>query len=104
MTALVYLADFILGLFLGVLALASFSPAQLARQVYQRAWYVFGAFIVVAYFTIGPKSKSLLRADLPSTTGLGATVLIGIALAFIVGLIYTRRLASEMGEGDSEET
>ena len=48
MTALVYLADFILGLFLGVLALASFSPAQLARQVYQRAWYFFGAFVVVA--------------------------------------------------------
>jgi hypothetical protein len=48
---MVCVADFILGLFVGMLALASCAPKSLAVEVYRNAWVFWGLFIFSAYQT-----------------------------------------------------
>ena len=90
---LTYLADFALGLFVGVYALASFSPAEIARDVYRACWFFCGGFVLLAYIdhaTSAPSARSLLRGEadgfsLFGLSGLELTVLLGIAVAFVGG-------------------
>ena len=98
---LTYIADFSLGLFVGVYALASFSPADVAREVYRSCWFFCGGFVVLAYLqslTAGPNARGLLRANqeqsvLFGLSGLELTVLLGIFVAFVGGrqMIARRR-------------
>jgi len=96
---LTYIADFALGLFVGVYALASFSPADVARNVYRTCWFFGGAFVLLAYLqhtASAPSARGLLRGGEDTFTlfglsGLELTVLAGIAFAFISGQILLKR-------------
>ena len=46
---LITLADFVLGLFVGAYALASFAPSYLARRIYQYSWPICLVFVALAY-------------------------------------------------------
>ena len=48
---MIYIADFILGLFVGMLALASCAPKSMAVAVYRNSWIFFGFFLFSAYQT-----------------------------------------------------
>lgn len=99
---LTYLADFALGLFVGVYALASFSPAEIAREVYRTCWFFCGAFVLLAYLqhaASGPSARNLLRGGgdqftLLGLSGLELTVIVGIAVAFVGGQVFLRGRAS----------
>lgn len=95
------LVDFVLGLFVGVYALASFSPPHLATKVYQSSWYVCIAFVALAYLQTQLTSDALptarnLRAHTRFTPDdiqiFGIAVLLGIAIALIGGgyVLYKR--------------
>ena len=90
-----YLADFALGLFVGVYALASFSPAHLARKVYQACWFFAGGFVLIAGLQ-KMNDADVLSRDIPPSRILGLstlewTVIVGITTAFVAGKIIIRR-------------
>ena len=95
---LTYIADFALGLFVGVYALASFAPKQKAREVYRTCWFFCGAFVVLAYLesvVAGPNVRGLLRNKQDTSSILGLSnlewiVILGIAIAFIGGMQYLK--------------
>lgn len=102
---LTYIADFALGLFVGVYALASFSPAEIAREVYRSCWFFCGGFVVLAYLqsvTASSSARSLLRSNQDQSvifglSGLEITVLLGIFIAFIGGQqMIKRKLSSAL--------
>ena len=88
------LTDFALGLFVGVYALASFSPPDKARLVYQSCWYFCIAFVALAYLQTTLKSDVLptarnLRSPKFAPEDIqmfGIAVIVGISVAFIGGL------------------
>ena len=97
----VTLVDFVLGLFVGVYALASFSPPERATQIYQLSWYVCIAFVALAYLQtqlatdVLPTARNLrahTRFSPEDIQVFGIAVLAGIALALIGGiyLLYKR--------------
>lgn len=96
-----HLADFSLGLFVGVYALASFSPEPFARQVYRLCWFFAGGFVLLAWLQTlagGPSARSLLsQGDQPSVfMGLSTlewALIFGVAVAFIGGKIGLRKLS-----------
>ena len=98
------LVDFVLGLFVGVYALASFSPPERATQVYQVSWYVCIAFVALAYLQTQlatdalPTARNLrahTRFSPEDIQTFGIAVLAGIALALIGGLyLFYRRSAA----------
>ena len=100
---LTYIADFALGLFVGVYALASFSPTkEIAEKVYRLCWFFGGGFVVLAYLQstmAGPSARGLFRSQQNETilfglSGLELTVITGIALAFVAGkFIIKQKLA-----------
>lgn len=100
---LTYLADFALGLFVGVYALASFSPAEIAREVYRTCWFFCGGFVLLAYgqhAASGPSARGVLRGSSDTLSffglsGLELTVIAGIAIAFVGGQYYLKRFQSE---------
>ena len=106
----VIITDFILGLFIGVYALASFAPADRAREVYQRCWLFGAAFVGAAYLQVQMSSAELSVSSLNSkftrfsdaqVETLIATVLVGIAVAFVGGMVALRR--SEPSEETGSE-
>ena len=100
---LTYIADFALGLFVGVYALASFSPTkEIAEKVYRLCWFFGGGFVVLAYLQstmAGPNARALLRSQKSEAlifglSSLELTVITGIFLAFVAGkLIIKQKLA-----------
>ena len=84
------IANFTLGLFLGILALASFAPVPLARPTYRTAWFFWILFVLVAFWAKNNPPK--LTTVAPATSTLIATVISGIAIAFVGGMWLTRRL------------
>jgi uncharacterized membrane protein YesL len=96
---LTYIADFALGLFVGVYALASFSPAEVAREVYRTCWFFCAGFVVLAFLQnliAAPSSRSLLRRSQDQSVIFGLSsleiaVLLGIGVAFIGGQQLIKR-------------
>ncbi len=95
-----YIADFALGLFVGVYALASFSPTkEIAEKVYRLCWFFGGGFVILAYLQStlsGPSSRGLLRSQSNEIiafglSGLELTVIFGIFLAFVVGKVIIKQ-------------
>ena len=82
-TLLIYVADFVLGFFVGTLALASFGPAPNARWIYKNAWYIGLVFVGLSFF-----QKSIYTPTLnpPSSFVLGFIVIIGICTSLFGGL------------------
>jgi hypothetical protein len=99
----VIIADFILGLFVGVYALASFAPAHRARQVYQSCWLFGATFVGAAYlqtmtkseFSVSALNSKFNRFSDTQVETLIIVVLSGIALAFIGGMLALKRLDRE---------
>ena len=90
------IADFMLGLFLGVLALASFAPVPLARPTYRTSWFFWILFVLTAFWAKSNPPK--LTTVAPATSTLIVSVLVGIGVAFIGGMWLTRRLDQNSSE------
>ena len=94
---LTYIADFALGLFVGVYALASFAPKQKAREVYRTCWFFCGAFVILAYLAEPIRPDVRGHKDASSILGLSNLewmVILGIAVAFIGGMQYLKKSVS----------
>ena len=96
--------DFILGLFIGVYALASFAPPQLAQRTYRVSWLFGAAFLVAAYLqsrlaqselSLSALSRSKRYTSLPldQVKVLIAVVILGIILSFVGGMTFLRKKA-----------
>lgn len=102
---LTYIADFALGLFVGVYALASFAPKEVARDVYRTSWFFCGGFVLLAYFesvNAGPSAQRLLRGQqdhfsLMGLSGLEWIVILGIMVAFVGGMKYLKQMMASQG-------
>ena len=94
---LVILSSFALGLFVGGYALASFAPVALARTIYRNNWGFWGLFLVLAYLekTSG-RPTTLSGAAGPDIPTLIAVVIAGIAVNFVGGMIWARRVAAQL--------
>ena len=93
---LLIIANFTLGLFLGVLALASFAPVPLARPTYRTSWFFWILFVLAAFWAKNNPPK--LTNVAPETSTLIITVISGIVIAFIGGMLLTRRLNQNLKE------
>jgi hypothetical protein len=94
---LVTLSSFALGLFVGGYALASFAPVALARTIYRNNWAFWGLFLVLAYLekTSG-RPMTLSGATAPHIPTLIAVVISGIAVSFVGGMLWARRVAAQL--------
>lgn len=97
---LITLADFMLGLFVGTYALASFAPAHLAGRVYRGSWLFCIAFVGLAYLqstmkpVVIPTAQAMKQSAEFSSSDImifGAAVLLGIAIMLIGGLSWLYR-------------
>ena len=84
----VYFTDFILGAFVGLFALAAFSPVRVARTVYTVSWGVGALFVLVSYLGKGSGPAPFIAANQPNTTTLIIVVLCGIGASIGRGLAW----------------
>ena len=82
---LIFLADFVLGIFVGALALASFGPVPNARWIYKNAWFIGLAFVGLSFIQKNLFTPTLTSVP-PSAFTLGVVVILGICVSFIGGL------------------
>ena len=84
----VYITDFILGAFVGLFALAAFSPVYLARKIYTLSWCMGAVFVLIAYIGKGSGPAPFIAANQPNTSTLIIIVLLGIATSIGGGLAW----------------
>jgi hypothetical protein len=84
----VYLTDFVLGAFVGLFALAAFSPVYLARRVYTLSWCIGVLFVLMAYMGKGSGPAPFIAANQPDTSTLILVVLLGVGASIGGGFTW----------------
>ena len=94
-TFMIYIADFILGLFIGMFAFAAFAPKHYARKIYTISWCIGGVFVLSAWVQKSIDTPTLLKAAPPEVHFLITTVLVGIVTSILCGVLLKKKFPLE---------